>query len=252
MLKKNIAHNNEVPNTHIQGLYFQALYHAPIPILIVQENGHFLLINQALQRAIGFHSETVPTIKAWAELLQFDSDSGLEKHFDLLFQPEKTLMPLRITVKTHVGKALIWELFNAPLGRSASGQRMVICIAADVTEKINHERHLVEIKSRLEQEVARRTKALNITIRALENEVAERKRIGDALRLSRERLRKMSRRILTVLEADRRSISKELHDSLGASLAAIKFSLEDKELKRMQNNNILEESLEQDIACLMT
>ena len=33
-----------------------------------------------------------------------------------------------------------------------------------------------------------------------------------------------------MLEADRRTCSRELHDSIGASLSAIKFSLEEKEL----------------------
>ena len=83
-------------------------------------------------------------------------------------------------------------------------------------------------------------------------EVEERKRISEALTLSRERLKKLSLRTLTILEADRRSISKELHDSLGASLAAIKFSLEDKEIKRSQKGGRLDDSLEQEIAYLLS
>ncbi|MBS3808523.1 MAG: PAS domain-containing protein [Desulfobacterales bacterium] len=41
-------------------------------------------------------------------------------------------------------------------------------------------------------------------------------------------LQSLSRRMLNTLESDRQKIAKELHDSLGASLAAIKFSLEEK------------------------
>jgi signal transduction histidine kinase len=66
-----------------------------------------------------------------------------------------------------------------------------------------------------------------------------------------ERIKRLSRRTLEVLEADRQTISKELHDSIGASLAAIKFSLEEKELMRKQNNGHLDESLDQEIAYLM-
>ena len=54
-----------------------------------------------------------------------------------------------------------------------------------------------------------------------------------------------------MLEADRRTVSKELHDSIGASLAAIKFSLEEKEIKRRQNEGLLDDSLEQEIAYLL-
>jgi signal transduction histidine kinase len=122
---------------------------------------------------------------------------------------------------------------------------MIISIASDITGKIVYQQHL-------EAEVCKRTEALNRTIHALQNEVEERKRISEALTLSRERLKKLSLRTLTILEADRRSISKELHDSLGASLAAIKFSLEDKEIKRSQKGGRLDDSLEQEIAYLLS
>lgn len=95
------------------------------------------------------------------------------------------------------------------------------------------------------------TKDPKAAIDALETEILERKRIGDALALSQEQLKRISMRTLNVLEADRRTISKELHDSIGASLAAIKFSLEEKELKRVQNNGRLEDSLEQEIGYLL-
>jgi signal transduction histidine kinase len=58
-------------------------------------------------------------------------------------------------------------------------------------------------------------------------------------------------RTLDVLEADRRTISKELHDSICASLAALKFSLEENEMQRQQNQGRLDESLDQEIAHLM-
>lgn len=92
---------------------------------------------------------------------------------------------------------------------------------------------------------------IQAVITKLEKEVAERKNLGETLKLSRERMKGLSRRTLDLLEADRRSISKELHDSIGASLAAIKFSLEDKELTRKQNQGHLSESLDQEIGYLM-
>jgi signal transduction histidine kinase len=46
------------------------------------------------------------------------------------------------------------------------------------------------------------------------------------LELSRRHLRELSRKSIEVLETDRRTTAKELHDSIGASLAAIKFRLE--------------------------
>jgi signal transduction histidine kinase len=119
------------------------------------------------------------------------------------------------------------------------------------TQPVDHERGMEAVMNRLEQEVNKRTHDLKVTINALENEITERKLTSDALARSRERLKRMSMRTLNVLEADRRTISKELHDSIGASLAAIKFSLEDKEIKRAQNQGRLDASLDQEIAYLL-
>jgi PAS domain S-box-containing protein len=231
--------------------YFQALYNTPIPIFIVQEDGRFLLINRAVQRAIGFSPQELPTIEAWAKHTQGDSAAQTDLFFSGLFEPGKTTNPMRVSVRAKDGSSLIWEISKAPIGLTADGQHVVIGIASDVTEKADHDRHLVAAMSQLEHEVSRRTRDLNTTIVALENEIAERKRMTDALALSRERLKIISKRSLNVLEADRRTISKELHDSIGASLAAIKFSLEDKEIKRTRNHGQLDESLEQEIAYLI-
>ena len=75
--------------------------------------------------------------------------------------------------------------------------------------------------------------------------------IAKTLKNTEERIKRLSKRTLEVLEADRQTISKELHDSIGASLAAIKFSLEEKEMTRLQNEGRLDESLDQEIAYLM-
>jgi len=231
--------------------YSQALYNAPIPIFIVQADGRFLLINRAVQEAIGFSPQEIPTIEAWARHIQGDSAMQSDFFSTGLFEPGKAVNPIRVSVQTKSGSSLIWEMFNAPLGLTAEGQPVVISIVSDVTQKADHQRHLEAVKDQLEQEVSRRTKDLNETIIALENEIAERKRISDALTLSRERLKIISRRTLNVLEADRRTVSKELHDSIGASLAAIKFSLEEKEIKRTQNHGRLDVSLDQEIAYLI-
>ena len=78
---------------------------------------------------------------------------------------------------------------------------------------------LREANERLERKVRQRTQQLEDTVATLKNEILVRKKI-------QVQLHQLSRKSLEALEADRRTVARELHDSIGGSLAAIKFGLE--------------------------
>lgn len=54
-----------------------------------------------------------------------------------------------------------------------------------------------------------------------------RKQMEEKLMQSQLRMKELSRKSLDALEADRQAVARELHDSIGGSLAAIKFGLEE-------------------------
>jgi signal transduction histidine kinase len=60
----------------------------------------------------------------------------------------------------------------------------------------------------------------------LQEEISERRRIEDSLLDSEAQLRLLSSRLLSAQEEERKRIARELHDSIGASLSAAKFSME--------------------------
>jgi len=95
-----------------------------------------------------------------------------------------------------------------------------------------------------------RERDIHAVVSELKREITGHQHTATAPTLSRERIKQLSKRSLSMLEADRRTISKELHDSIGTSLAAIKFSLEEKESMRKENNGHLDESLDQEITYL--
>jgi signal transduction histidine kinase len=99
---------------------------------------------------------------------------------------------------------------------------------ADVMTRLKAEADLKKAHSELEKKVALRTVELSRTVEALVEEIAERTQTEQALRDSEQALRHLSLKIIETQENERRQIAKELHDSIGSSLAAIKFAVEGK------------------------
>ena len=63
-------------------------------------------------------------------------------------------------------------------------------------------------------------------IQSVGRDVTELKRAMDARGAARERLQRLSRRLLEVQEAERRHLARELHDDIGQGLTALKLNLE--------------------------
>jgi PAS domain S-box-containing protein len=82
------------------------------------------------------------------------------------------------------------------------------------------EEALRKANEELEKTVRKRTLELEGTVTTLKNEIVVRKKV-------QTQLHQLSRKSMEALEADRRSVARELHDSIGGSLAAIKFGLEE-------------------------
>jgi PAS domain S-box-containing protein len=73
------------------------------------------------------------------------------------------------------------------------------------------------------------------------------KKLEQELRDSQRRLKEFSRKSIEALEADRRTVSRELHDSIGGNLAAVKVALESIVRKMAENPDEAAASLEKTI-----
>ena len=141
---------------------------------------------------------------------------------------------------------------TSPIRRSDGKITGGVGIFHDITEKKNEQLELQKIRLELENRVAIRTGELLKTVETLKDEIRQRKRVEKKLRHSEEKLRQISKKLLETLEADRKTIAKELHDSIGANLAAIKFSLEEKLAKMVSTPPAHLTSLENIVSYLMS
>jgi len=101
-----------------------------------------------------------------------------------------------------------------------------VAIVADVTALHLAREALHSINAELETRVRMRTDELADANRDLQNEIMRREAAEQALRRSRNELAILSRQQIAAQENERKRIARELHDSVGQQLSAIKYSLE--------------------------
>jgi len=110
--------------------------------------------------------------------------------------------------------------------RRADTQVRAVLVVADVTQLHSAHAALAGLNETLEWRVQSRTRELEDANHELQGEIARRESAEEALRQSRNELELLSQQLIQAQESERRRIARELHDSVGPSLSAIKYSLE--------------------------
>ncbi|NET31332.1 MAG: PAS domain S-box protein [Cyanothece sp. SIO1E1] len=113
----------------------RALLDAPLPIMLHTENGEVLQINHAWTNLTGYKLQDIPTIDAWVKQAYPDQQLTVKNQITQLYNLDQTLREGEFVITTSTGKKRIWEFNTAPLGRLQDGQRLVISMALDVTER---------------------------------------------------------------------------------------------------------------------
>ena len=101
-----------------------------------------------------------------------------------------------------------------------------VLVVTDVSALRRAQRALENVNHDLESRVQLRTRELHDSNDELRNEVARREHAELELRASRNNLALLSEQLIQAQEVERRRIALELHDSVGQSLSAIKYTLE--------------------------
>ncbi len=103
---------------------------------------------------------------------------------------------------------------------------MAVLVVSNVTELRKAREALNRLNMNLELKVRTRTQELREANSGLRNEVARRKAAEIALRASHNELGILSEQLIAAQENERHRIARELHDGVGQSLIACKYSME--------------------------
>jgi signal transduction histidine kinase len=121
-----------------------------------------------------------------------------------------TLRPLRVPIGT----------------RGRKTDTLAVFIATDVTALNKAQTALEQLNVTLEGRVRSRTQALDQLNLDLRNEISRREQAEQRLRRSGDELAALSAQLIRAQEDERKRISQELHDSVGQSLSAAKYTVE--------------------------
>jgi len=110
--------------------------------------------------------------------------------------------------------------------RLVEGLERIAMLLGTALQRVQTENALRKAHDELELRVEQRTAELAMANEKLQNEIKDRERVEKELRRSDQELRQLSAKLLTAQEDERRRISRDLHDTIGQSLSAVKFTIE--------------------------
>ncbi len=124
--------------------------HAPNPIILWREDRKVLLMNPALTELSGYMASDIPTRDEWEALAYRETAPRGKEDFDRTFESGLSADIGDQWVYTKSGEKRLWSLTRAPAGRDASGQRLLVGVALDITERRKSEEEVLATKSMLE------------------------------------------------------------------------------------------------------
>ena len=123
--------------------------YAPFPIMVHAEDGEVVHLSQAWLDLTGYAREEIGTIAAWTERAYGERKEVMRAEIDRLYALDRAVDEGEELIRAADGRTRVWTFPSAPLGSDDRGRRLVVSMAADVTERKEAERALRESEIRM-------------------------------------------------------------------------------------------------------
>ena len=112
----------------------RAVVHAPFPVLIHAENGEIIHASQAWGEQSGYVGNDLRNADDWATKAYPGRSVAARRAIQQLYQVDAPVDEGEHVIRCRDGEQRTWHFRTAPLGMLRDGRRIVITMAADVTE----------------------------------------------------------------------------------------------------------------------
>ncbi len=122
---------------------------SPIPIMLHAEDGEVIKISKTWTTITGYTHEDIPTTEIWSEKAFGAQQAHVNSKITSLYLLEGQVHGGEFTLKTKDGHWIIWDFYDAYIGKLQDGRRIVMSVAIDITDKKKEEIHKAQIEEKL-------------------------------------------------------------------------------------------------------
>jgi len=129
----------------------RAVFAAPFPIMLHIDAGDVLIVNDSWVEQSGYMHSMIPTVDTWVDKAFGSENSTAKADMERLYSIEDKIHEGAKVIRTSTGEQRVWDFSSAPLGKDSHGNRMVITMAIDITERTRVEQALRDSRNRYHQ-----------------------------------------------------------------------------------------------------
>lgn len=123
----------------------RAVIEAPYPVMIHLESGEIIQLNKAWHELSGYGSDEFNHIEEWiTKVSTAENRVDISNYFTALVNLNSSCESNEYNLIKKDGERCFWQFKSAALGRNQNGHRIVITMAADVTERCLAEQSIIE------------------------------------------------------------------------------------------------------------